>query len=316
LPTKPRSSPRFLSASVSASTSGRPIPVGDGYRGAALNFAARLCAIAGPGDVFASEGLVRLAGPVDGLEYTSLAPATFKGYDEPMAVVQVHGSDGLWQVDAAASPPDIEPPPLPPELDPIVPLAGRESELRWLSWHWRRARHGHGRTLVLSGPPGIGKTRVSAELAAQAHAMGGMVVYLRPPHGAGEPGLAELTGLPGPALVIVDDIDAAATAMAREAERFALGLAGRPGLLLVTHRREAPTAIMALAERLAPPEQRRQLGPLAPDAVRAIAALYAGRAVEDMLRDRALPDPGADADSLTASQAHQHRPCRRASSTP
>ena len=48
---------------------GEAVPVRDGYRGAALNFAARLCAIAGPGEVLASEELVHLAGYVDGLEY-------------------------------------------------------------------------------------------------------------------------------------------------------------------------------------------------------------------------------------------------------
>jgi len=262
---------------------GEAVPVGDGYRGGALNLAARMCAIAAAGEVLASEGLVRLAGRVDGLTYTSLEPATFKGYDEPIAAVRVTESDGLQQVAGVAPPPSgTEPPPLPPELDPIVPLAGRAAELRFLAWHWRRARHGHGRTLVLSGPPGIGKTRLAAELAALAHAAGATVAYLPAPRGTGDPGFAELGGLPGPALVIVDDIDAAGATMAASAERFAHGLAGRPVLLLVIHRREAPPTVTALAERLAPPEQRRQLGPLEPDAVRAIAALYAGRGVGDL----------------------------------
>ncbi len=53
---------------------GEAVPVGDGYRGAALNFAARLCAIAAAGEVLASEGLVHLAGHVDGLEFTTLPP--------------------------------------------------------------------------------------------------------------------------------------------------------------------------------------------------------------------------------------------------
>ncbi len=34
------------------------------------------------------------------------------------------------------------------------PSPAVSAELRWLAWHWRRARHGHGRTVVLSGPPG------------------------------------------------------------------------------------------------------------------------------------------------------------------
>jgi class 3 adenylate cyclase/WD40 repeat protein len=262
---------------------GEAVPVGDGYRGGALNLAARMCALAGPGEVLATEGLIRLAGRTEGLEYTSLEPTALKGYDEPIAAVRVTGSESVPHVAGAPPPPSgAEPSPLPPELDPIVPVAGREPELRWLTWNWRRARHGHGRTLVLSGPPGIGKTRLAAELATRAHARGATVVYLPAPRQSDDAGFEALAGLPGPTLVIVDDIDAAPTAMAGRAERFAQELAGRAGLLLVTHRQEAPPAITALAERLAPPEQRRQLGPLEPDAVRAVAALYAGRGVEDL----------------------------------
>ena len=41
---------------------GEAVPVGRGYRGAALNTAARLCAKASPGEILASEGVVHLAG--------------------------------------------------------------------------------------------------------------------------------------------------------------------------------------------------------------------------------------------------------------
>jgi len=47
-------------------------------------------------------------------------------------------------------------------------LAGRDRELgvlrRWLA----EARAGHGRLVVLTGPPGIGKTRLAEELAGGA----------------------------------------------------------------------------------------------------------------------------------------------------
>lgn len=46
---------------------GEAISVEAGYRGGALNLAARLCALAGPGEVFASTGVVHLARQVEGL---------------------------------------------------------------------------------------------------------------------------------------------------------------------------------------------------------------------------------------------------------
>ena len=205
---------------------GEAVPVGDGYRGAALNFAARLCAVAGPGEVLASEGLVHLAGRLEGLDYVPLEATSFKGYDSPVAATRVTATDGSPQVvdeDVAPSRQDAS---LPAELDPIVPLAGREAEVRWLSWHWRRARHGHGRTLVVSGAPGIGKTRLAAELATRAHASGAMVRYL-PAHQGLDTMLDghEVSG--APALVVVDDLDAAPPSRAPEVEQLARGVTGR-----------------------------------------------------------------------------------------
>jgi class 3 adenylate cyclase len=41
---------------------GEAVPMGEGYRGAPLNVAARLCAVARPGQILATETAVRLAG--------------------------------------------------------------------------------------------------------------------------------------------------------------------------------------------------------------------------------------------------------------
>ena len=51
--------PRGIGVGLDA---GEAVAVADGYRGGALNRAARLCALAGPGDVLASDGVVHLAG--------------------------------------------------------------------------------------------------------------------------------------------------------------------------------------------------------------------------------------------------------------
>jgi class 3 adenylate cyclase/tetratricopeptide (TPR) repeat protein len=48
------------------------------------------------------------------------------------------------------------------------PLIGRDSELAVLLDAWRRARNGHGRAILLSGEPGIGKSRLLEALIAAA----------------------------------------------------------------------------------------------------------------------------------------------------
>src|SRR5262249_26236082 len=68
-------------------------------------------------------------------------------------------------------------PELPPELDTETPLAGREPELRRLREHWRRARSGAGRVVLLTGAHGSGKTRLAAELAEAVYLGGDEVRY-------------------------------------------------------------------------------------------------------------------------------------------
>jgi class 3 adenylate cyclase len=58
------------------------VPVENGYRGRALNVAARLCDLAGPGEILAGEGLVHLAGTVDGLAFVSRGGVGLKGMDK------------------------------------------------------------------------------------------------------------------------------------------------------------------------------------------------------------------------------------------
>ena len=71
---------------------GEAIPVEGGFRGAALNLAARLCAKAGPGETLASDGVVHLARAVDGIRFEEAGAETFKGIDEPVRIVRVVGT--------------------------------------------------------------------------------------------------------------------------------------------------------------------------------------------------------------------------------
>jgi hypothetical protein len=54
-----------------------------------------------------------------------------------------------------------------------APFVGRDDALRALAAAWDDARHGRRRTALVIGEPGIGKTRLAAELAARASAAGG-----------------------------------------------------------------------------------------------------------------------------------------------
>jgi ABC-type transport system substrate-binding protein/class 3 adenylate cyclase len=68
---------------------GEAIPVAGGYRGGALNLAARLCSIAKRGEVLVSDGIAHLARRTDELVYIDRGLQQFKGFDEQVHVLQV-----------------------------------------------------------------------------------------------------------------------------------------------------------------------------------------------------------------------------------
>jgi WD40 repeat protein len=68
---------------------GEVVAVEGGYRGGALNLAARLCALAGAGEIFASRELTHLARRVDGIRYVEHGAIRLKGLSEPVDVVRV-----------------------------------------------------------------------------------------------------------------------------------------------------------------------------------------------------------------------------------
>ncbi|HEX4753605.1 MAG TPA: BTAD domain-containing putative transcriptional regulator, partial [Solirubrobacterales bacterium] len=56
-------------------------------------------------------------------------------------------------------------------------FVGRSGELRLLREAWSRAAAGERSLVLVAGEPGIGKTRLAAELAQRIHADGGLVLY-------------------------------------------------------------------------------------------------------------------------------------------
>src|SRR3954470_18362252 len=104
---------------------GEAVPVQGGYRGGALNLAARLCSKAVAGEVLVSEGVAHLARAVDGIDLEQAGETEVKGLSQPVRVFRAH---------ADRSPMTLIPGrgDLPPALDAVTPIVGREAETRRL----------------------------------------------------------------------------------------------------------------------------------------------------------------------------------------
>ena len=90
---------------------GEAVAVEGGYRGGALNVAARLCSLARAGEVLASREIVHLALRVDGVRFTERGQAALKGLDKPVHVVSVRSEERDEALAIAPFVRSIAPPP-------------------------------------------------------------------------------------------------------------------------------------------------------------------------------------------------------------
>ena len=128
--------------------------------------AQRLCDAAGPKRILIDESVRLLAG--SGLEATieDAGELSVKGIDAPVRAWSVEWT-GRRTADVPTAPALV--------VDAAMPLAGREHELAALEAAWAAAGAGRRGGIFIAGEPGIGKTRLAAELAARAH--GAVVLY-------------------------------------------------------------------------------------------------------------------------------------------
>jgi len=121
-----------------------------GVVGETPNLAARLQALAPPGGVLIAEATRRLLGAL--FEYEDLGTAELKGFAVGVRV---------WRV---VRPSQVESRFEALRVGVAMPLIGRDEELDLLLRRWQRAAAGEGQLVLLSGEPGIGKSRLTAAL--------------------------------------------------------------------------------------------------------------------------------------------------------
>jgi class 3 adenylate cyclase len=121
-----------------------------GVVGETPNLAARLQAVAEPDSIVIAATTRRLIGGL--FEYEDLGGVEAKGFAEPVQAWRVRGesaAESRFEALRAAA---------------LIPLVGRDEEIELLLRRWTRAKRGDGQVVLLSGEPGIGKSRLVADL--------------------------------------------------------------------------------------------------------------------------------------------------------
>jgi class 3 adenylate cyclase len=127
--------------------------------GSTPNVAARLQGLASGDQVVIAGSTRRLVG--NAFELINLGERDLKGIAEPVHAWRVERAlVSESRFDASHS------------VDAMTPLVGREEELDLLLRRWSQARDGEGQVVLLSGEPGIGKSRVLNALRQRLEAQG------------------------------------------------------------------------------------------------------------------------------------------------
>ncbi len=163
---KRASSTEVLSVRVGIATGpvvvGETAGVGDQSKlavGSTPNLAARLQGLAAADQIVIAASTRRLAG--NAFELTDLGEQDLKGIAEPIYAWRVEralATESRFDAHRGAS--------------DLTPLVGRKEELDLLLRRWSQARDGEGQVVLLSGEPGIGKSRILSALRERLEAQG------------------------------------------------------------------------------------------------------------------------------------------------
>jgi predicted ATPase/class 3 adenylate cyclase len=215
------------------------------YYGSAVNRCARLRSLAHPGQILASQSTVDAvaARPLGGVRLTELGVHWLKDLTLPERVYQVDAADRARTFPPLVSLGSPLAAPGHAELvgvpDPSTPLVGRQREVAEVL---TRLREPGVRVLTLTGPGGVGKTRLAVEVAQQAapHFPGGVV-------------FVPLTAVEDPALVLTSiaaTLDLPDTDPGAISDALAVRFGSARSLLILDNLEQLLDAVPALAELL------------------------------------------------------------------
>jgi class 3 adenylate cyclase/tetratricopeptide (TPR) repeat protein len=144
---------------------------GDDMSGLAAVEATRLQSAAAPNCILCTDLVRQLAHHRSEHRFTQPRQLNLKGLDEAVATWTVD-----WQPASTGQRlglPEVF------EAQPRLSFVGRHHELGRLQKVWDEARTGRGRLVAVSGEPGVGKTRLCAEMARRCRADGAIMLYGR-----------------------------------------------------------------------------------------------------------------------------------------
>ena len=203
-----------------------------------------------------------------------------------------------------------------------TPFVGRAHELALIDEAVTRADTGHGELLLVSGPPGIGKTRLAEEAVSRSQARGIPTAWGRCWPEAGAPPLwpwpAVLERLGGPSAAAlltddacVEDVDPERFARFRAvADQLRIAGRGRPSMVVVDDAHCADVGALLLARYLA--RSRHELPMVMILSYRAIAedlASHSGQLILELQTDATSIELGplSPAETVEFLDVHDHR---------
>jgi class 3 adenylate cyclase/tetratricopeptide (TPR) repeat protein len=202
--------------------------------GETVNVASRVAAKAKGGEIFISEAVRMVLARAPDIELVDRGRFRLKGIPERRRLYEIR-----WKDDALTGH---------PALSDRTPFVARDAELAELRRQLDRTSEGHGGLAMISGEPGVGKTRIAEELLAEARDRGmvGLIGHSR----GGEGAL--------PYEPFVEMLEQATQIFEPEALRTALGeSAPEVAKLLPELRRALPS--IPLPPELPPEQERRYL---------------------------------------------------------